>query len=130
LDPAFAALLRNLKERNLLDHTLVVCAGEFGRTPRVNGLAGRDHWPHGFSIALAGAKIAGGQVVGETNPKPVLDEKDKLKDVSDPHPIEDVHATILTALGLDPAKELLTPINRPLALSPYTGKVIRQILAS
>lgn len=127
LDPAFAALLRNLSERKLLDHTLVVCAGEFGRTPRVNPAGGRDHWPHGFSIALAGVGVAGGRVIGETNPKPVLDEKDKLKDVSDPRPIEDVHATILTALGLEPDKELLTPINRPLALSP--GKPIQELLA-
>jgi hypothetical protein len=128
LDPAFASLLRNLNERKLLEHTLVVCAGEFGRTPRVNPAGGRDHWPHGFSIALAGAGVAGGRVIGETNPKPVLDEKDKLKDVFDPRPIEDVHATILTALGLEPGKELLTPINRPLALSP--GKPIRELLTS
>jgi uncharacterized protein (DUF1501 family) len=103
-----------------------MCGGEFGRTPRVNPLAGRDHWPHGFSIALAGANIAGGQVVGETAANPVLDEKDKLKDVADPRNIEDVHATILTALGLSPTKELMTPINRPLALS--SGKPIREIL--
>jgi hypothetical protein len=126
LDPAFSALLKNLKVRGLLDHTLVVCAGEFGRTPKVNSLGGRDHWPHGFTVALAGAGIRGGAVVGETAAKPVLDEKDKLKDVSDPRNIEDIHATILTALGLSPEKELLTPIGRPLALSQ--GKVIREVL--
>jgi len=128
LDPAFSALLTHLQERKLLERTLVVCGGEFGRTPRVNPLKGRDHWPHGFSIALAGASIAGGKVVGETAAKPVLDEKDKLKDVSDPRTVEDVHATILTALGLDPKKELQTPINRPLALSPTGGKVIGEII--
>jgi hypothetical protein len=130
LDPAFSALLKHLQERKMLERTLVVCGGEFGRTPRVNPLKGRDHWPHGFSIALAGASIAGGTVVGETAAKPVLDEKDKLKDVSDPRPVEDVHATILMALGLDPKKELQTPISRPLSLSPVTGKVIGRILAT
>jgi uncharacterized protein (DUF1501 family) len=129
LDPAFSALLKNLSERGLLERTLVVCTGEFGRTPKVNPLQGRDHWPHGFSIALAGAGIAGGRVVGETAAEPKLDEKNKLADVHDPRTVEDVHATILTALGLDPQKELLTPINRPLALSPTGGKVIREILA-
>jgi hypothetical protein len=126
LDPAFAALLRNLAERKLLEHTLVVCGGEFGRTPRVNATGGRDHWPHGFSLALAGAGIQGGRVVGETNPQPVLDEQDKLRDVVDPRPVEDVHATILAALGLSPGKELLTPIQRPLALSP--GRPIGELL--
>jgi uncharacterized protein (DUF1501 family) len=128
LDPAFSALLKHLEDRKLLGRTLVVCGGEFGRTPRINPLKGRDHWPHGFSIALAGANIRGGKVVGETAAKPVLDEKDKLKDVSDPRTVEDVHATILTALGLDPKKELQTPISRPLALSPTGGKVIGEIL--
>ncbi len=130
LDPAFSALLKHLEDRKLLDRTLVVCAGEFGRTPRVNPLGGRDHWPHGFSIALAGANIAGGRVVGETAAEPKLDEKNKLQDVSDPRPVEDVHATILTALGLDPAKELQTPIQRPLSLSPSNGKVVREVLSS
>lgn len=130
LDPAFSALLKHLAERKLLDRTLVMCGGEFGRTPKVNPLQGRDHWPHGFSIALAGANIIGGRVVGETAAQPVLDEKDKLKDVPDPRPVEDVHATILTALGLNPKKELLTPINRPLSLSPVEGKVIGEILAT
>ena len=126
LDPAFAALIKNLRERKLLEHTLVVCAGEFGRTPRVNPAGGRDHWPHGFSIALAGVNIAGGKVIGETSATPLLDEKDRLKDVADPRKIEDVHASILAALGLDYAKELRTPINRPLALSP--GKPLRELL--
>jgi hypothetical protein len=69
----------------------------------------------------------GGRVIGETNPKPVLDEKDKLKDVTAARTIDDVHATIVAALGLSPTKELMTPINRPLAISP--GKPIRELLA-
>jgi uncharacterized protein (DUF1501 family) len=127
LDPAFAALIRELKSRNLLDKTIVLCGGEFGRTPRINPAGGRDHWPHGFSIALAGGGIAGGRVIGETAPEPKLDEKNRLQDVSDPRNVEDIHATVLHALGIDFAQEIETPIGRPMALSK--GNVIRELLA-
>lgn len=128
LDPAFAALIKQLKERDLLDSTIVMCAGEFGRTPRINPLGGRDHWPHGFCIALAGGGIRGGRVVGETSPEPKLDEKNRTADVADPRNVEDIHATILQAVGIDPTEELETPIGRPMALSQ--GKVITELLAS
>ena len=127
LDPAFASLIKHLKQRELLDKTVVLCAGEFGRTPRLNPLDGRDHWPHGFSVALAGGGIQGGRVVGETSPRPRLDDKDRLADVADPRNVEDIHATLLTALGIDPSEELETPIGRPMALSQ--GKVMRELLA-
>ncbi len=68
LDAPLAALLRDLRRRNLLDQTVVVCGGEFGRTPKINPLGGRDHWPNGFTFALAGGGIAGGRVIGETDP--------------------------------------------------------------
>lgn len=128
LDPAFAALIKHLKQRELLDKTVVLCAGEFGRTPKINPLGGRDHWPHGFSVALAGGGIQGGQVIGETSPKPKLDEKNRLRDVADPRNVEDVHATILKAVGVDPKEELETPIGRPMALSE--GQPIEELLAS
>lgn len=127
LDPAFAALLKHLQERELLDKTIVICAGEFGRTPRINAASGRDHWPHGFTVALAGGGIAGGRVIGETAPEPALDEKDRLRDVADPRNIEDIHATVLHALGIDFEQELQTPIGRPMAIS--SGQVIRELLA-
>lgn len=127
LDPAFASLIRELKSRNLLDKTIVLCGGEFGRTPRLNPAGGRDHWPHGFSIALAGGGIAGGRVVGETAAVPQLDEKDRLRDVGDPRNVEDIHATVLQALGIDFAQEVVTPIGRPMQLSK--GQVIRDLLA-
>ena len=73
LDPAFAALIRDLAPRNLLDQTVVLCGGEFGRTPKINLAGGRDHWPNGFSLALAGGGIAGGRVVGETDPEGIKD---------------------------------------------------------
>jgi hypothetical protein len=126
LDPAFAALIRYLNEHELLDRTLVVCGGEFGRTPRINPAGGRDHWPHGFTAALAGGGIAGGRVVGETSPEPDLDAKDKTKDVKSPHNIADVHATVLEAVGIDFQQELDTPVGRPMIIS--RGEAIEELL--
>jgi uncharacterized protein (DUF1501 family) len=105
LDPAFSALLRDLRERGLLERTVVLVAGEFGRTPTVNPAGGRDHWPNGFSVALAGGGIAGGRVVGETDPA------GKAAPTS-PVTVGDLHATILTAVGIDPKKVNQTPIGR------------------
>ena len=102
LDPAFAALIADLNDRGLWSTTIVLCAGEFGRTPAINRLAGRDHWPHGFSVALAGGPIRGGQAIGRTDPA-------GGRDVEQPKQVADVHATILTALGIDPAKEISHP---------------------
>jgi hypothetical protein len=126
LDPAYAALLAQLRERGLLDSTVVLWAGEFGRTPRVNSTGGRDHWPHGFTAALAGGGIAGGRVIGETSPEPKLSEKDRLQDLADPRPLEDLHATILHALGINFSAEHDTPIGRPMKFSE--GNVIRELL--
>ncbi len=120
LDPAFAALVRDLSNRKLLDRTVVLCCGEFGRTPKMNLTAGRDHWPTGFSLALAGGGIRGGLAIGQTDPEGV-------KDPVRPTSVEDVHATIFKALGLDPAKENIAPATgRPLKLSP--GRPIRELL--
>jgi hypothetical protein len=120
LDPAFAALLRDLSRRRLLDRTVVLCCGEFGRTPKVNPLGGRDHWPGGFSLAMAGGGIRGGLAIGQTDPEGV-------KDPVRPTTIEDVHATVLTALGLNPAKENTAPATgRPIKLS--AGRPIRELL--
>ena len=113
LDPALATLLGELKSRGLWDRTLVLCAGEFGRTPNINRLGGRDHWPHGFSIALAGGRIRGGQALGATDPE-------GSRQVEAPRQIGDIHATLLTALGIDPTKELISPVGRPLKLAEGT----------
>jgi uncharacterized protein DUF1501 len=126
LDPAYAALIRELKARNLFDSTVVLWTGEFGRTPRVNPPGGRDHWPHGFTAALSGGGIAGGRVVGETSNDPDEKAKDKVQFVKDPRNVEDVHATILHALGIDFTQEIQTPIGRPMALSK--GRVIKELL--
>jgi uncharacterized protein (DUF1501 family) len=120
LDPAFAALLSDLSRRDLLERTVVLCCGEFGRTPKVNPLGGRDHWPGGFSLAIAGAGVRGGLAIGQTDPE-------GIKDPVRPTTIEDVHATVLTALGVNPGKENTAPATgRPIKLS--AGKPIRELL--
>jgi len=113
LDPAFAALISDLRERGLLDRTVVLCGGEFGRTPTINRLAGRDHWPHGFSMALAGGGIRGGLAIGRTDPT-------GGRQVEDPRSVADIHATVLTALGIDPQHKEMSPIGRPIQFSEGT----------
>jgi hypothetical protein len=122
LDPALASLLQRLKDRDLLDSTLVVCGGEFGRTPQINPAEGRDHWPHGFSVAMAGCGVRGGTVYGATNPDPKLDRDDPTADLENPVTVSDLHATILSTLGIDPTHEVMTPIGRPMKFAD--GKVI------
>jgi hypothetical protein len=119
LDPAFSALIRDLKEHHLLHKTVVLCAGEFGRTPNVNRLGGRDHWTNGYSVALAGGGIRGGQALGATDP-------DGAKDPANPVAVADIHATVLTAVGIDPAKIVQSPIGRTLKWSE--GRSIPQLL--
>jgi hypothetical protein len=120
LDPAFAALLRDLARRSLLDRTIVVCCGEFGRTPKINPFGGRDHWPTGFSLALAGGGLHTGLALGATDPE---GGKDPVRPVT----VEDVHATLLKTLGLDPAKENIAPVtSRPIKLS--AGRPIPELL--
>jgi uncharacterized protein (DUF1501 family) len=129
LDPAFAALLRYLEERKLLESTLVLWGGEFGRTPYVNSAGGRDHWPHGFTVAFAGGGIRPGQVVGESSPDPLDPEKKDFADrIKNPHPIGDIHATVLDSLGIVFNKEVVTPIGRPMSFSE--GKPIRELLVT
>ncbi len=126
LDPAFATLIRDLRRRELLEHTVVLCGGEFGRTPTVNSAGGRDHWPHGFSVALAGGGISGGRVVGQTASEPIMEKDQYEKNVVNPKPVADLHATVLETLGIDFGHELITPIGRPMVLS--RGQVIRELL--
>ena len=119
-DPAFSALIRDLRERKLLDKTLVLVAGEFGRTPAINPAGGRDHWPTGFSVALAGGSIRGGQVIGETDSEGKPEPKDPVS-------VGDLFATMLTAVGINPGKLNQTPIGRTVAFSDK-GKPIAKLL--
>ena len=120
LDPALAGLIRYLKERSLFEKTMVVVGGEFGRTPQVTpGTGGREHWPHGFSMVMAGGGLPGGHVVGETDP-----EGSRIK-FAQGTPVENVHATILHRLGIDFERELDTPVGRPMKISE--GVVIKEL---
>ncbi|HVX59529.1 MAG TPA: DUF1501 domain-containing protein [Pirellulales bacterium] len=119
LDAAIAALLDDLRQRDLLDKTVVLCGGEFGRTPQINRLQGRDHWPHGFSMLLAGGRLRGGVVIGATDPE-------GGREVESPQQVADLHATVLTALGIDPQHEVLAPVGRPIKFSE--GAPIKQLL--
>ena len=96
-DQAFPALLDDLEQRGLLESTLVLVIGDFGRTPKINFSAGRDHWPRGFSVALAGAGIKGGRVIGKT-------DKVAGEPVDRPVTIEDLAATVYKSLGIDYTK--------------------------
>lgn len=120
LDPAFAALISDLKKQDLLQSTVVLCIGEFGRTPQINPLEGRDHWPTGFSCVIGGGGLTSGQVIGATDPNNAKPEP------SDPILVPDLYATILNLFGVEYNKEVLTPIGRPMA---YTaGKPISRLI--
>lgn len=120
LDPALSSLLRELGERKLLETTVVLVIGEFGRTPKRNAADGRDHWPHAFSCLLGGGGIRGGLVVGETDPD------GGKKEPVDPMGLDDLSATVLAALGVDPARELDSADGRPITLS--SGTPVRRLL--
>jgi Protein of unknown function (DUF1501) len=98
VDTALSALIQDLKERGMLDRTLVICMGEFGRTPAINGNAGRDHFARAFSIALAGGGIRGGQVIGATDPA-------GTEVASRPVTIPDLFCTFYRALQIDPRQQ-------------------------
>jgi uncharacterized protein (DUF1501 family) len=119
LDPAMAAMLSDLSERKLLDQTLVLCMGEFGRTPVINGQTGRDHHSDAFMAVLAGGGIRGGQVIGASDAK-----GDKVKDR--PVAVPDLYASLMAACGIDPAKQYRTPEGRPIKLADK-GKVVEEL---
>ncbi len=121
LDRALSALVQDLSDRGMLDETLVVVMGEFGRTPKINSVGGRDHWPNVFSVALAGGGVAGGQVIGSS---------DSLGELPDDNPItpSDLAATIYSLLGIDPAHELHTSDGRPVRVAPDGAKIISDLL--
>jgi hypothetical protein len=120
LDPAFAALLKDLQERHMLASTLVACMGEFGRTPRINGTDGRDHFPQAWSAVLAGGGIRGGITHGVT-------DADGAKPVTKPTSVPDLIATMATLLGMDPGHTEMTPIGRPISLTDE-GAPVKEIV--
>ena len=105
----------------MLANTLLVWMGEFGRTPLINGNAGRDHFPVAWSTVLAGAGIKGGQAIGKTS-------KDGATVADRPVGVADFLATVFTAVGVDPAKENLTWEGRPIPLVAKGAKVIEELI--
>jgi hypothetical protein len=110
LDQALTALLDDLSDRGLLESTLVLVMGEFGRTPKVNAAGGRDHWPRAFSIAMAGGGMPGGTVIGASD---ATGESPADRPVTP----ADLAATVYTLLGIDPARTLFTTDGRPVRIN-------------
>lgn len=121
LDQPYAALINDLAQRGMLDRTLVLWMGEFGRTPRINPRGGRDHFPRAFSAVLAGGGVRGGQVLGATEAG-----GDAIKDR--PVSEKDLFQTVYRTLGIDSNKEAMSPIGRP--IKPVDGgTVVEELLA-
>ena len=122
LDSAWATLMHDLKDHGLLDTTLVVWMGEFGRTPKINHNTGRDHYPAAWSTVLAGGGIKGGQVVGRTS-------KDGMAVEERPVSGADFLATICLALGIDPRKQNPSNVGRPIRIADPSAQPLREIIA-
>ncbi|MGE3819196.1 MAG: DUF1501 domain-containing protein [Isosphaeraceae bacterium] len=123
-DRAAAALIADLAERGLLDETLVVVVGEFGRSPRIGasttmnvGPGGRDHWPHCYTALIAGAGVPGGRVHGESDARGAFPKSDPV------HPF-DLVATVYHAVGIDPSGSFRDPQNRPRRLVDHGGPIL------
>ncbi len=121
VDPGFAALVADLRERGRLDRTLVIWMGEFGRTPRINPRTGRDHYPRAFTVALAGGGIKGGRVVGKTNA-----EGTSVEDR--PAMVADLFCTFCQSLGINPRKENLAGLGRPIKIVDG-GSPVKELFA-
>ena len=122
LDDGWATLMTDLRTRGLLDSTLIVWMGEFGRTPKINETAGRDHFPVAWSTVLAGGGIRGGRAIGNTGV-----DGEEVKDR--PVQVPDLLATVIKALGIDPTKQNLVENGRPIRLVDPKANPIKELLA-
>jgi hypothetical protein len=120
-DQAFAALLTDLTTRGLLDSTLIMISSEFGRTPKINGTAGRDHWPKVFSVVLAGGGIKKGSIYGKSDATATEPEEDALS-------VEDLAHTVYHCLGIEAEKKLMSPGDRPIDIV-REGHTRKELLA-
>ena len=120
-DQGFATLIRDLERTGLLDSTLIMVSSEFGRTPKINGTAGRDHWPKVFSVVLAGGGIKKGLVYGSSDSTASEPEDNPLT-------VEDLAMTVYHQLGINGEKKLMAPGNRPIDIV-REGKVRRELIA-
>jgi hypothetical protein len=123
LDPAFGTLMSDLEARGMLDSTLIVWMGEFGRTPKINPQRGRDHFPNAWSTVLAGGGIRGGGALGKTSP-------DGMSVADRPVAVTDFLATICLALGIDPLKYNESNVRRPIRIVDKSAKPIQEILTT
>lgn len=121
VDPGMATLIRDLKERDLLDSTLVIWMGEFGRTPKINANEGRDHYPQAWNAVLAGGGVRKGIIYGGT-------DETGSKVVENPVTVPNLFATVATLLGINPSKTLMTPVGRPISITEK-GVPIRDLIA-
>jgi uncharacterized protein (DUF1501 family) len=119
VDRGLAALLADLKDRGLLERTLVIWMGEFGRMPRINLTAGREHYPQAFNVALAGLGVQGGQAIGST-------DKLGIDVVERPVTVPDLFCTFYKALGIQPRKENQSNVGRPLKIVE-TGQAVSEV---
>ncbi len=119
LDQAYSALLNDLKDRGMLDSTLVLCLGEFGRTPGVNSQAGRDHWSNAFSACLGGGGVKMGKVIGASDDTGAMPADRPVRP-------EDFAATVYKALGVDYTREYDTPQGRPTPIV-YNGEPVSEL---
>jgi hypothetical protein len=122
LDPAWTSLMKDLRERGLLDSTLIIWMGEFGRTPKINPGSGRDHFPAAWSMVMGGAGVKGGQVIGKTGlgGDEVVDR---------PVSVAELYATFCASLGIDPKKENISPEGRPIPLVDRGAVPIKELIA-
>jgi hypothetical protein len=120
-DQAFATLIRDLDRSGLLDSTLVMVSSEFGRTPKINPNAGRDHWPKVFSVVLAGGGIKKGFIYGKSDSTATEPEEDALT-------VEDLAMTVYKQIGIDGTKKLMSPGDRPIDLV-RNGQIRKELIA-
>jgi hypothetical protein len=121
LDVTLSALIQDLSDRGMLDNTIVYCAGEFGRTPKINKNSGRDHWARSMAVVLAGGGFKAGYAHGSTDQQGMAPAVDACTP-------DDVSATLFQCLGIDPHTELQTPTGRPVQLF-REGRVVEKLLA-
>jgi uncharacterized protein (DUF1501 family) len=121
LDKGMGTLVKDLVDRGRWENTVVVWMGEFGRTPRINQNAGRDHWARCWSVVLGGGALKGGQVIGATT-------KDGMDVLDSPYSVGDLFATLYKGIGIDPNLQIRDTIGRPHGISGENGAPIPSLV--
>ena len=121
LDQGMSALVEDLDQRGMLQDTAIIWMGDFGRTPRINGRGGRDHWARSWSCVVGGGGIKGGQAVGKTNSDGTLVE-------SDPYTSQDLMASVIKSLGISLETVFTSKNNRPMKIA-NSGRVIKELFS-